>query len=98
MERLDVAEPVLGVIPAGENWHLAPAGSPEHARLTLLSKVPPISVAPTVRLAFCPASTATAEGETESVKSSPFPLSEILCGLPRPLSIIKPAPEAGPPT
>jgi len=52
IDRLEVAEPVLGVIPDGENWHFEAAGNPEHDRLTLLLKVPPISVAVTVSLAF----------------------------------------------
>jgi len=41
--------------------------------------------------------TATAEWEADTVKSSPLPLSETVCGLPKPLSVTMTAPEAGPP-
>ena len=33
--RLELAEPVLGEMPPGENWHFDAAGNPEQDRLTL---------------------------------------------------------------
>jgi len=40
----------------------------------------------------------TLEGEAESVKSSPLPLSGTVCRLPKPLSVTTTEPVAGPPT
>jgi hypothetical protein len=97
MLRLDMAEPVFGEMPEGENWHFAPEGNPEQVRLTLLLKLPPTWVAVTTSFAFWPAFTVRSFGEAESVKSSPLPLREMVCGLPKPLSTTRTAPEASPP-
>jgi hypothetical protein len=78
----ELTVPAPGTSGVLENVHLAPFGSPEHERLTDHVKLSPTVLAVTVNAAVLPPVMIALVGEAEMEKSSPVPLSEVVCGLP----------------
>ena len=89
----ELAEPDPGVTLEGVNWHVDSAGRFEQFQETLPARSPYCALAVTVDCAVFPALIVTAEGATETTKSTPVPESEPTCGLPEALSEIQSAPD-----